>query len=154
MKGSLLPPHSGVRPVPHRRSGWPGTRVSEALVLPGLVSLSLSLLLGACSGADGSPGGGPLPTLILADAPEVTIGEHKGGAPYLLSGVSDATVQSDGGIVILDCLSAELRYFDSSGRFLRAIGGRGEGPGEFSIPRRIFRLGGETVLASSTDLPE
>lgn len=51
-------------------------------------------------------------TLVLAQAPEVTIGLLEGDDPYLLSGVTDATRLSDGRIVIADCSSGELRYFD------------------------------------------
>ena len=42
---------------------------------------------------------------------------------------------------------ASIRYFSSKGRYLRSVGGRGLGPGEFTQLRRVCRLGGDTLLA-------
>jgi hypothetical protein len=42
-------------------------------------------------------------------------------------------------------MSAQVRYFDQNGRFLRAVGGTGEGPGEFFYLRRVFPLAGDTL---------
>jgi hypothetical protein len=68
-----------------------------------------------------------------------------GDLRHELSGVSDATRQSDGTIVVGNCLTGELRYFAADGGFIRAVGGLGEGPGEYGFLRRIFRLGGDTL---------
>lgn len=106
--------------------------------------------LTACTGADegGSGAGSPAPsTFVVAAEPEVSIGVQKGEAAYELSGVSDATRLSDGTIIVADCQSAQLRWFDVSGRFLRSAGRSGQGPGEFVFLRRLFPLGGDTVGA-------
>jgi 6-bladed beta-propeller len=109
--------------------------------------LALGALLLACERSSGNRSTGDaeaIPTFVAAD-PIVQIGLIEGKPPYLLSGVSDATRQSDGTIVVADCMTAQVRYFDRSGRFLRVVGGRGQGPGEFGFLRRIFPLGGDTI---------
>lgn len=51
--------------------------------------------------------------------------------------ISSITTDSRGSIYILDIGSSEIRVFDSSGSFLRTIGRKGEGPGEFLFPSEI-----------------
>jgi hypothetical protein len=114
-----------------------------------LLGLTLPFLLAACRGGD-TPSDAvtaieAVPTLVVADEPDVSIGVTKGKGPYLLSLVTGATRLSDGTIVVADAASAELRYFDASGRFLRAAGGQGRGPGEFFWIRRIFPVAGDTI---------
>jgi hypothetical protein len=82
---------------------------------------------------------------FVAGEPDVSIGVVKGEAPYLFSAVSDATRQEDGTIVVANCSSGEVRWFDDEGRFIRSVGRRGQGPGEYTFLRRIFRLGGDTL---------
>ena len=52
---------------------------------------------------------------------------------------------SDGTIYVLDQQAAEVRVFDSGGRYLRTIVRRGEGPGEIAAANGIF-LSGDTLL--------
>lgn len=84
-------------------------------------------------------------TFVVADSPDVSIGAVGGDERYLLHNVSDATLQSDGSIVVLNCGAADVRYFDADGEHIRTIGRRGDGPGEYQIPQRLFRLGGDTI---------
>jgi len=46
-------------------------------------------------------------------------------------------VDGDGGIYLLDGKAANIKVYDGSGRFLRVIGRRGQGPGEFGRPERL-----------------
>jgi 6-bladed beta-propeller len=64
--------------------------------------------------------------------PALTIGREKGEAPYLFSGIAGVVRQHNGTIVVANRKSRQLRFFDSTGAFVRAVGGAGAGPGEFS----------------------
>lgn len=66
---------------------------------------------------------------------------------YALAQVWGATVLSDGRIAVSDGLSREVRLFDRSGTFLRAIGREGDGPGEFRALREVAALPGDRILA-------
>ena len=67
----------------------------------------------------------------IAVRPSVSIGVEDGDEPYLLSRVYSALRLPNGQIVIGDSESGQLRFFDASGKFVRAAGRRGRGPGEF-----------------------
>lgn len=64
--------------------------------------------------------------------PLLRIGVTEGEAPYQFDGVTGALRLSDGAIVVADGASQEIRFFGADGHFLGTVGGRGEGPGEFS----------------------
>ncbi len=63
----------------------------------------------------------------LSSAPSLSIGEVEP-----LYGVVGAVSLRDGRIVIADAGSKRLLYFDSDGAIITRVGGKGEGPGEFS----------------------
>ena len=52
---------------------------------------------------------------------------------------------SDGSVAVVDRVSAEIRIFDASGRHLRSMGQRGEGPGEFTNPFILWVTAGDTL---------
>ncbi len=66
----------------------------------------------------------------IGSEPAVSIGALEGEDPYMLFAVRDATVLSDGRIVVVG--ANELRVFDPLGNYLETWGGEGEGPGEFT----------------------
>jgi hypothetical protein len=84
----------------------------------------------------------------VASEPTVEIGVVEGTDPYQLHDVLGATRMSDGRIAILDGGKAELRFFEGSGEFLEAVGGEGEGPGEFNRPTGLHRLPGDSLMVS------
>jgi hypothetical protein len=59
---------------------------------------------------------------------------------------SGATRLSNGVIVVADPGGPAVRYFDPSGRLLRSVGRRGEGPGEFSVPGWLGQCGADSVF--------
>ena len=65
----------------------------------------------------------------IGSEPSVSIGVLEGEDPYMLFAVRDATILSDGRIVVVG--GNELRVFDPMGIYLETWGGEGEGPGEF-----------------------
>jgi len=86
--------------------------------------------------------------LRLAGTPSLVIGTRP-EPPYELSRVAGAVQLSDGRIVIADGGSLELRFFDSTGTFIRSVGRRGEAPGEFSAMESLARLPGDTLAVVS-----
>lgn len=70
----------------------------------------------------------------------------------------------DGGVLVANEGSGELKFFDSQGRFVRSVGRAGEGPGEFRSLKRVaeledgriaaldIRLRRATVFAASGEL--
>jgi hypothetical protein len=69
---------------------------------------------------------------------ELRIGVVEGEEPYQLFQVSDVTWGPEGRIYVASQLTASVRVFDDEGRFVRELGGRGQGPGEFLDVTRLF----------------
>jgi hypothetical protein len=59
----------------------------------------------------------------------------------LLTGVSDLTVLPDGRIITLHAQERLFRVFDTAGSLMRTVGRRGQGPGEFEMPRGVGYVG-------------
>ena len=53
--------------------------------------------------------------------------------------ILDVALLADGGVIVVDGGTAEVRRYDAGGRHLWSTGGRGEGPGEFRSPRYLGR---------------
>jgi hypothetical protein len=87
-------------------------------------------------------------TLVLAPTPSLVIG-NEGGPNYEFLRIRGAARLDDGRIVVIDAGSLTFRFFDRSGRFLKAVGGRGGGPGEFEQLDAFWRLPGDTLVAGS-----
>jgi len=85
---------------------------------------------------------GERPLLELDTQREVIDHELNFRRPYLI-----ARPLSDGRWVALDLFS--LKVFDREGRFVRTIGRRGSGPGEFRQLRDFCVLPGDTIVAVS-----
>jgi hypothetical protein len=83
----------------------------------------------------------------VASAPDLEIGVEDGDSPYLLSRVAGAIRLDDGRIVVADGGSNQLRFYDSAGRFLTAVGRSGRGPGEFEYIRALGRCGADSIYA-------
>jgi hypothetical protein len=64
----------------------------------------------------------------------MTIGRETGLPEEQLQFVSHVTPSPDGGVVFFERQPGVIRHFDSAGRFVRNIGRRGDGPGEFGSP--------------------
>ena len=89
---------------------------------------------------------GPGEAWTIGDEPMVEIGEVSGPAEYLLDGVTGAVRLSDGGIVLGERSSGELRRYDREGTFVWRVAGRGEGPGEHQWLTFLGRLPGDSVV--------
>jgi len=92
---------------------------------------------------------------LEAVTPEVvlTIDGDRPEAGPLLTYISDVARAADGTIVLLDAREQGLHLYRPDGEYLRTLGGRGEGPGEFSRALMIAVVGDTVaVWESSTRL--
>jgi len=93
--------------------------------LPAFVPLA-AVVLAACSGDAGA--GRPAAWRLVEDL-------RIGGADTGVTSFNDVrglAVSRDGGIFVLDYQTQEIRLFDSTGRFVKLVARRGEGPGELA----------------------
>ena len=88
----------------------------------------------------------PKEVWTLSDLPFLEIGVREGEEPYQLHRAQSSVLLGDGRIVVANAGSQELRFFDSEGLYLSAVGGDGEGPGEFRFPTRVRRAGQDSLL--------
>jgi len=84
-------------------------------------------------------------TCAIDPTPTLSIGVEEGDEVYMLSDVSGAARLSDGRILIAQRSTHDIRYYDSTGTFLRTSGRQGRGPGEFSSPYHVHVRPGDTV---------
>ena len=66
-----------------------------------------------------------------------TVGSDDGHEAEAFGSVGGVTFDAAENLFILDRLNARVVVFDSTGRFVRPIGRRGRGPGEFGAPQQI-----------------
>jgi hypothetical protein len=83
----------------------------------------------------------------ISRTPVVEIGSVEGSTTDALHDVRGAKRLRDGRIVVANGGSSELQVYDGAGRFLRAIGRSGEGPGEFGYLGGVDILSGDTLIA-------
>ena len=69
---------------------------------------------------------------------ELSIGGDDDREEYIFIEMSRTAIDDDGNIYILDRRGAQIKVFDSRGTYLRTIGRRGQGPGEFQNPIEMF----------------
>ena len=60
--------------------------------------------------------------------------------------VAGAVRLSNGNVVVASAQALRLEVYDRTGRFLRTIGRRGDGPGEFRAIARVWRMRGDSLL--------
>jgi len=88
-----------------------------------------------------------VPLWVVPDAPFLQIGAVEAAPEYEFTDVGGLVVLEDGQIAVADAGAAEVRLFDPSGRFLRRIGRKGTGPGEFRRLRTVYATGGDSLVA-------
>ncbi len=133
---------------------------------PPLVLAPLLLLPLACSP------GGPPPTATVWDSAgirivESTLPRWEGAPPWVVEEVPvldlattgqgpnhefyqvrDALRLPDGGIVVANHGSSEVRFFDPSGGFVGSVGRHGEGPGEFQRLEKVSLMPGDSIAVA------
>ncbi len=92
-----------------------------------------------------------VPTWSISQLPDVVIGTE-GDPRYEFFGVSAGVLLDDGGVIVADAGSSELRFYDAQGRYLKTLGGRGAGPGEFQNIAAMS-VYGDTVVVAERSFP-
>lgn len=82
----------------------------------------------------------------LSAEPSLRIGVTDGDPAYQFFRVWSLSQARDGGILVANDGTREIRVFDGEGRFRRSMGGPGDGPGEFRQVSAVEPLGGDTLL--------
>lgn len=120
--------------------------VRDALTSTAIAFATFTLITAAARAQSPSTSPGTFGTVNAK--PFLSIGLQDGAEPYQLHRVYGATRLPDGRIVIANSGTQQLRVFDAKGHFLRNVGGRGGGPGEFGMSSslRLYRFR-DSVLA-------
>ncbi|HEX8690855.1 MAG TPA: 6-bladed beta-propeller [Longimicrobium sp.] len=110
-------------------------------------SLALALLLGAAPLAAQPTVRLPAADRPLAGAPTnvFSIGAEEGQSWELLANVEQVAFDRNDNLYVLDRGNQRVLVFDRSGRFVRQLGRKGDGPGEFQIPVGLAVLGNGRV---------
>lgn len=78
--------------------------------------------------------------------PVLDLGGAAGDTLTQFHRISGIVGLSDGGLVVLDGGSRQLRWFDASGAHVRTVGRHGQGPGEFGNPLLIPQFQADSLL--------
>lgn len=105
-------------------------RRSGGRSVPGSWVVGCVSLFGSLWGGD--LGGQVRDGIRIGAEPLLEIGAAEGRDSYLFSAITGALLLDDGRVVVCDGELTELRVYGGDGKFLHSVGGRGEGPGEFS----------------------
>jgi len=68
----------------------------------------------------------------LAARPDLSIGQAEGDSTQQLYQVAAAARIAADTVIVVNAGTAEVRWYDRAGRFIRSVGRQGGGPGEFS----------------------
>jgi hypothetical protein len=85
--------------------------------------------------------------LRISARPITQIGVQSGDPNQQFNRITDAALLSDGTIVVADRGSAQIRFFDRTGRFIRKLGREGQGPGEFRQLTHLNVAHGDSLVA-------
>ena len=92
-------------------------------------------------------------TCTISEEPTLVIGDDETDERQWFSYVRGAGRLSDGSIVAADRATAEVRIYDETGRHLRSMGRKGEGPGEFDDPFQLWVVAGDTLWVGDSMAP-
>jgi hypothetical protein len=84
--------------------------------------------------------------------PLFRVGDTTGRPEYELYRSGRAFLLADGRLVIANVGTNEIRYYDAQGRFIRSVGGDGDGPGELRSPFVLIPLEGDSVATGDLRL--
>src|SRR5512138_254352 len=111
-------------------------------MIPRWLSVVLASWLVTAGSQRASAQGNPADTVVRASqrplhpgvatlVEELSIGVADGAEEYMLGEIADIALGRDGSIYALDRQVPAVRHYDAQGKFIRNIGRKGAGPGEF-----------------------
>ncbi len=71
------------------------------------------------------------PAMIATLEPELRIGAVDGAEEVTFGSVSDVIPQADGGLLVHDQQAGLIRFYDAQGAYVKTLGAKGGGPGEY-----------------------
>jgi len=95
-----------------------------------IISALLLLIVASCSSEEQTPPPEPEAPTMHATT-DIIIGQEGQPPEHQLGQPVAVRTDSQGHIYIADRLSKQIKVFDEQGQYLRSLGGRGRGPGEF-----------------------
>lgn len=90
-----------------------------------------------------------VPTKLILEE-DLAIGAKEGEEEYMFSEATRLDVDVEGNIYVLDRKASHIKVFDKEGKFLRTIGNKGQGPGEFQGPRDIYITPQKEILVNDS----
>lgn len=82
---------------------------------------------------------------------KLSIGCESCAGPTQFASVYDVSVSPAGEVLVTDRDAPMLRLFDASGRSVWAVGQKGKGPGEYTMPYRSMLVDGGVVVIDMTN---
>jgi hypothetical protein len=68
----------------------------------------------------------------------VSIGREDGPEELMFGEIASAAGNSRGQVIVVDKRTEDVRLFDAQGKFLKRLGRKGQGPGEFRAPHSLL----------------
>ena len=94
-----------------------------------------------------APAWAPGDAWTVGSEPAVHIGVIEGREEYQFTIIGGVWRVADGGFVVADTRSAEIRFFDAGGMFRGSFGRQGDGPGEFRRLIAAYPYRGDSIAA-------
>lgn len=92
----------------------------------------------------------PLHPGVATLVEELSIGVSDGAEEYMIGEIADIAIGRDGSIYAFDRQVPAIRHYDARGKFIRNIGRKGAGPGEFRSVSGIALTGDGRLLLWDT----
>ena len=108
-----------------------------------MAALGVSFGLAACRSADPPPAA---PSWAIDSVPQLAIGVAEGDTLLEFDRANSALQLADGRVVVANTGTNQVRFFDSTGAFVSAVGRRGQGPGEYSGALTLYRADADSLI--------
>jgi hypothetical protein len=78
--------------------------------------------------------------------PELTIDENSLPENLLFENPNSIACDNEGNVYVADFKANDIKKFDPSGKFIKVIGRKGQGPGEFDMPMYVAFAAGRLIV--------